>query len=54
MNDYKVLSVLELLRMSCGEEIDELKNVKIFNCIMNKSMELARERRLSKQKLSKN
>ena len=54
MNNYKVLSVLERLRMSCGEEIDEFKNVKIFNGILNKSMELARERKLSKQKVSPN
>ncbi len=52
MNNYKVLSVLELLRMSCGEEIDEFKNVKVFNGILSKSMELARERKLSKQKVS--
>ncbi|MFX1297666.1 MAG: (Fe-S)-binding protein [Promethearchaeota archaeon] len=41
---YKVLSVLELLRMSCGEKIDLFKNFKVFNGILNKSMEMARKR----------
>ncbi|MFX0024240.1 MAG: hypothetical protein ACFE9S_18075, partial [Candidatus Hermodarchaeota archaeon] len=45
MKKYKVLSVLELLRMSCGEEINLFKNVEVFNGILNKSMELARKRR---------
>ncbi len=44
MKKYKVLSVLELLRMSCGEEIDLFKNVESVNGILNKAMEMARKR----------
>ncbi|MFX1258911.1 MAG: (Fe-S)-binding protein [Promethearchaeota archaeon] len=48
MKKYKVLSVLELLRMSCGEEINLFKNVEVFNGILNKSMELSRKRKMEK------
>ncbi|MFW9834726.1 MAG: (Fe-S)-binding protein, partial [Candidatus Thorarchaeota archaeon] len=33
--DYKVLSVLELLRMSCGEEIDVNENISRLNAIVS-------------------
>ena len=35
--DYKVLSVLELLRMSCGEEIDVNQNISRLNAIVSKT-----------------
>ncbi|MFX1274558.1 MAG: (Fe-S)-binding protein [Promethearchaeota archaeon] len=48
MQKYKILSVIELLRMGCGEEIDLFKNMNTFNGILNKSMALSRKRRLNK------
>jgi len=45
MKKYKVLSVLDLLRMSCGEEIDLFKNVKLFNNIINTAMSMASKRK---------
>ncbi|MFW9987048.1 MAG: heterodisulfide reductase-related iron-sulfur binding cluster [Candidatus Odinarchaeota archaeon] len=48
MKKYKVLSVLDLLRMSCGEEINLSKNVEVFNDILNTSMELYRKRKMQK------
>ena len=45
MGEYKILSVLDLLRMSCGEEIDLYKNINLFNSIINTSMEMAAKRR---------
>ena len=43
--EYRVLSVLDLLRMSCGEEIDLFKNVKMFNNIINTAMSMASKRK---------
>ncbi|MFX0004882.1 MAG: (Fe-S)-binding protein [Candidatus Hermodarchaeota archaeon] len=42
--EYKVLSVLDLLRMSCGEGIDMFKNVRLFNDIINTAMSMASKR----------
>jgi len=50
MQKYKILSVLELLGMSCGDEINPFRNVEVFNGIVNKSMALSRERNLQKSK----
>lgn len=48
MKKYKVLSVLDLLRMSCGEKIDEFKNVKTMNNVINEAMAMAARRRQKK------
>ncbi|MFX1398051.1 MAG: (Fe-S)-binding protein [Promethearchaeota archaeon] len=48
--DYKVLSVLELLRMACGEEIDFFKNRKQNMSIVIKSKELAGKRKSNNEK----
>ncbi len=50
MQKYKILSVLELLRMSCGEDVDLFENMTRFNDILNTSMALSRKRRLERQK----
>ena len=38
--EYKVLSVLELLRMSCGEEIDVNENISRLNAIVSKAADI--------------
>ncbi len=48
MQEYKILSVLELLRMGCGEEVDVFKNTSRFNDILNTSMVFYRKRRLER------
>ncbi len=44
---YKVLSVLELLRMSCGEKIDVFKNIVDLNTIVSKVMEMRRNENIN-------
>ncbi|MFX1256260.1 MAG: (Fe-S)-binding protein [Promethearchaeota archaeon] len=43
--NYKVLSVLELLRMSCGEEFDVYENINALNAIVNKITNLRRKKK---------
>jgi heterodisulfide reductase subunit D len=43
--DYKVLSILELLRMSCGEQFDENESISALNAIVSKVMNIRRNKK---------